>query len=1133
MDITTDNNTLIESAFNAMRPTLGAFIMREMIRNYHDAWWGEGVLGHLYEDQRRDVAGPGITDDTARIDSLDILLMLRLIVQSWKDVFRPVMDRRSQSWARELIDTRNSWAHRTADGFSDDDTDRALDTMARLMDQIDPETAVAIRDLRRELMTPVEAVPAPEPRETTWSAMAPNTKPHTGTRALRPWRSVVAPKADVARGQFKTAEFAIDLANVAKGEARFEYQDPKEFFSRTYITQGMRSLLMSALKRVSLADDDDGDPVVELKTAFGGGKTHSMLAVYHLMRTSKIARELPGVAEVMDEARVPSLPDKVYVATLVGTDLDPSSSKNPPFLQGKVNTLWGEMAYQLCLQKGDPAPYAVVRSADSKGVAPGADALKRLFDAIGPCVILMDEFVAYARTLYENDSKHLPAGTFENLLSFLQQLTEAVKRTENCMLIASLPESDRELGGEGGKIALQRVEQIFGRVNSIWRAATNEEGFEIVKKRLFQGYNESLAEPVVDAFMDYYAADPDKFPVECRDSAYRDRMLRCYPIHPQVFDRLYSDWSTLPNFQRTRGVLRLMATVIHNLWDANDADPLIMPGSIDFSDARVREEILQYLDPAWNAVVDTDVDGEQSIPGAIDRGSGRFSGPKAARRMARAIFLGSAPTSRGESLRGLDTSDVRLGAAVPGTQVTIYDDALAKMRDELSYLYTTGTRYWYDTHPTLEKMARDRASRQDVAAIDARVVEIVRQAERRAASGFHSVNVCPADGSEVPDEPSLALVVVPPSRPHNAPRDLGRSAAVAWAADCLNTRGASMRVNRNMLLFVAADPTGLSEARDAVRRELAWRSIDGDADALELTRHARDDAKTKLSSATQRASRLVLGAYKHLVFPLQDAGDASRLEWDVAAIPGSDAVSKRAYERAKADELVAEVYSPFLLQRDLESLLLAGRDSIAASELRDDFCRYCYLRRLRDEGVLAEAIAQGAASKDYFAYADGQDGDERFLGLRMGVRPAVDLHSGLVVAREAALAQLAFDREREERKPGADVPDSSPEPGGRQPGNRPDAEPVGKLGGEPETPSEPPTPVMHDVELEATLDQWSAGSDVGTIVEEILQRLYDLRGSSAHLTLSAEVSVPGGIDDTTLRIIKENAGSLGVTLRVR
>ncbi|KUH59395.1 hypothetical protein AUL39_03505 [Tractidigestivibacter scatoligenes] len=1133
MDITTDNNTLIESAFNAMRPTLGTFIMREMIRNYHDAWWEEGVLGHLYEDQRRDVAGPGVTDDTARIDSLDILLMLRLIAQSWKDVFRPVMDRRSQSWAHELIDTRNSWAYRTADGFSDDDTERALDTMARFMDQIDPETAVAIRDYRRELMGrhTVEAAPAPEEtRAQGWSSVSPS-RPADEAEALRPWRSVVAPKDDVARGQFKTAEFAIDLANVAKGEARFEYQDPKEFFSRTYITQGMRSLLMSALKRVSVTDDDDGDPVVELKTAFGGGKTHSMLAVYHLMRTSKIARELPGVAEVMDQARVPNLPDKVYVATLVGTDLDPSSSKNPQFLQGKVNTLWGEMAYQLCLQKGDPAPYAIIRSADSKGVAPGADALKRLFDAIGPCVILMDEFVAYARTLYDNDSKHLPAGTFENLLSFLQQLTEAVKRTKNCMLIASLPESERELGGEGGKIALQRVEQIFGRVNSIWRAATNEEGFEIVKKRLFGTYDEGLARSVVDAFMAYYAADPDKFPVECRDEAYRDRMMRCYPIHPQVFDRLYSDWSTLPSFQRTRGVLRLMATVIHNLWEANDADPLIMPGSIDFSDARISEEIFQYLDPAWNAVVDTDVDGAHSIPGTIDRGNGRFSRPKAARRMARAIFLGSAPTSRGESLRGLDVSDVRLGAAVPGTNVTIYDDALAKMRDELSYLYTTGTRYWYDTHPTLEKLARDRASRQDAAGIEARVVEILRQGERRAGSGFANVNVCPLDGSEVPDEPQLTLVVVPPSK--TVGRDVARSAAVAWAADCLTMRGGSMRANRNMLLFAAADSTALDDAQDAVRRELAWRSIDAEADALELTRHARDDARAKLQTAAQRAQRLVLGAYKHLVFPQQDPGDASTIEWDAAPISGNDAVSKRAYQRAKDDGLVVEVYTPFLLQRDLDSLLLGGRDCVAASELWDDYCRYCYLRRLRDGSVLAESIANGATTRDFFGYADGRDEDGRFLGLRMGERPSVDMREGLVVARQAALEQLAFDREREQQKPGVDVPGPSAEPGGEQPSSRPGAEPGEKPGNEPASPPEPPKPVMHDMELEATLDQWSAGSDVGTIVEEILQRLYDLRGSSAHLTLSAEVSVPGGIDDTTLRIVTENAKALGVTIRVR
>ena len=317
-------------------------------------------------------------------------------------------------------------------------------------------------------------------------------------------------------------------------------------------------------------------------------------------------------------------------------------------------------------------------------------------------------------------------------------------------------------------------------------------------------------------------------------------MLRCYPIHPQVFDRLYSDWSTIPRFQRTRGVLRMMATVIHNLWESNDADPLIMPGSVNFSDQRVTEEIFQYLDPAWNAVVDNDVDGEGSTPASIDKQNGRFRQPRASRRVARAIFLGSAPSSRGESLRGLDSSEVRLGAAMPGTGVTVYDDALNKMRDELSYLYTTGNRYWYDTHPTLEKMARERASHIEADSIEAEIVSVVRASERQTSSGFGAVYVCPTSTLEVPDDTTLALVVIPPSKPHGA--NVDSSAARAFAEDCLSYRGDALRTNRNMLLFAAAAQSDLREAREAIRRSLAWKSIDEEAEALELTRTARSEA---------------------------------------------------------------------------------------------------------------------------------------------------------------------------------------------------------------------------------------------------------------------------------------------------
>lgn len=1122
MQFQANNNTLIQSAFEAMRGPLSMFEMREFIRRYQDRWWSEGVHGHLFEDQRRDVAPITQGDDMACVDSLDILLLFRLVIQSWKDVFSAVLDRRSQTWCRELIDTRNAWAHSTGGGFTDEDTARALDTMARLMEQIDPETATAIRDRYRELVSRDQVTTAQaEPRPQTGSIVAPAS---AGAETLRPWRQVVAPKDDVARGRFKTAEFALDLATVAKGDAAFEYQDPKEFFSRTYITEGMRSLIVTALRRVSVTDDDGGDPVVELKTAFGGGKTHSMLALYHIMRNSNIARDLPGIAEVMDQAGVPSLPDKVYVATLVGTDLDPSSSRNPAFLKGKVNTLWGEMAYQLCLQKGDPEPYAIIRSADSKSVAPGTDALVRFFDAIGPCVVLMDEFIVYARNLYGNDHKNLPAGNFANVLSFVQQLTEAVKRTENCMLVASLPMSARELGDEGGEEALERVSHVFARINTIWRAANNEEGFEIVKRRLFKDYDARLAEPVVDAFMEYYKQDPDKFPIECRDAAYRERMLRCYPIHPQVFDRLYEDWSTLDKFQRTRGVLRFMATVIHNLWEANDADPLIMPGSIDFADGRVLEEIFQYLDPAWNAVVDSDVDGPGSTPALIDKNNGRFSRPRAARRVARTIFLGSAPSGRGESLRGLDTSDIRLGAAVPGTGVTVYDDALNKMSYELSYLYNTGIRYWYDTHPTIDKLARDRASRLDLGTIDVRVVKILQDAERTCSSGFARVHVCPESSAEVPDEPSLGLVVIPPSKVYDG-RDAERSASRVFAEDCLTAKGQGLRANRNMLLFAAAGQSDLSDARDAVRRYLAWESIGDEAERLELTRAARTDVSNKLATARDRARRLVLEAYRHLLVPAQDASDLKSIDWDVLSMQGAEPVSIRAFDRAVKEEAVLREYSPYLLGLDMQNLLWGDRDHVPVSELAADYKQYCYLRRFANEGVLLESIASGVARRDQFAYADGYDDEHRrYIGLMLGERPIVSVREGLVVKRERALEQLAFDSEGD----GAEGGDGT-KGGGSEHGNGGDVEP----GEHADPPAEPPAPQLPtEVSLEMQLDKLTAGYQVGTAVEEILQQLYDIGAADAELSFSAFVTVPEGIPEGTQRAIRENANALGVTIRL-
>ena len=231
--------------------------------------------------------------------------------------------------------------------------------------------------------------------------------------SLPSWRDVIKPHPDVAAGRYKNAEFAADLAQVARGEGSFEYRDPVEFFARTYVTEGMAGLLVQALRRIG---GRDGEPVIQLKTAFGGGKTHSMLALYHMLRGTVSLSKIPAVAPVLARAQLSSLP-KANVAVLVGTSIDPTKVQRPPHIPGiMIHTLWGEMAAQLAAAAGNPKLYDYVKEADKKGVSPGSEALKNLFDAAGSCLVLMDELVAYAKKIYGVEG--LPAGSFDNFISF-------------------------------------------------------------------------------------------------------------------------------------------------------------------------------------------------------------------------------------------------------------------------------------------------------------------------------------------------------------------------------------------------------------------------------------------------------------------------------------------------------------------------------------------------------------------------------------------------------------------------------------------------------------------------------------------------------------------------------------------
>ena len=525
---------------------------------------------------------------------------------------------------------------------------------------------------------------------------------------MKAWKKVAVPHEDVLTGSLTMSEFAADLNLVAKGRASSEYQDARQFFERTYITEGMKELLVSVARRLKGLG---GDPVVQLKTNFGGGKTHSMLAVYHMARRGDVpASELKGVPQILDAAGIDGIPES-RTAVLVGTAISP----NEPEGAGgrKINTLWGRLAFQLLGLDG----YEMVERSDVEGTPPGSDLLAEILRRAAPCVVFFDEMVKFMGPLV-NARSTPAAGNFAANMAFMQNITEAMKAVPNALLLASLPQSEEELGGADGEKALLQLETVFARIESIWRPVGTEESFEIVRRRLFKTVGEeSEREEVCRAFAEMYRAAPGLFPAEVHEADYMDRMRKTYPIHPELFDRLFADWATLQKFQKTRGVLQYMAIVIKRLYQLDTGDLMIMPGSLPLSDGDVEQKSVQYLQrTGWPSVIQSEIDGPASIAGRLDTERPNFGCEKYAERTARTIFVGSAPGAEAiqqNAARGLDQKRILLGSAMPGHQLGVYEDVLDVLRDKSRYLNNERTRFYYDTRPNLRREMEERRAHID------------------------------------------------------------------------------------------------------------------------------------------------------------------------------------------------------------------------------------------------------------------------------------------------------------------------------------------------------------------------------------------------------------------------------------
>jgi predicted AAA+ superfamily ATPase len=1083
------NRDRISEVMDALKTGLGPFVLRE----YHNTY-GNNFLAEVTSALTTGAFRPDhLRDIQTALAQIDVQGWLNLMHRRWDDVFKTRLGRVERSYLFELLEARNDWAHQKP--FTNDQAYRTADTAARLLQSIGaPEAAQQVQAVAHELLRlRSDAESKQSLKKTASLSEAPTTLP-----GLKAWRLVVQPHPDVASGRYIQAEFAADLAQVVQGKADPEYGDPKEFFRRTYLTEGLMDLLVTGIKRLT---GQGGDPVVQLQTSFGGGKTHSMLALYHIAGGKIGFGEIPGGENIIE--RVGDIDDRIDArcAVIVGTAF--SATEPRRYKDCTTHTLWGEIAYQL----GGVEAYRVIEKADLTGVSPGSDTILQLLEQHGPALIIIDELVAFARNLY-NVSERLPAGSFDAVMTFVQALTEAVNRSSDSMLLVSIPESDIEIGGEGGQAALDILAKTIGRIESVWKPVTATESFEIVRRRLFSSEMDFAArDNVLSAFRVMYASSSSEFPQGVAEGEYLLRMKEAYPIHPELFARLYEDWSTLDRFQRTRGVLRLMATVIHRLWQDNDQSLMIMPASIPLWAATVRNEMLRYLPENWPAIVDVDIDGEESKPYQIDKSIPTLGQYAASRRVARAIFVGSAPSVAGQSVRGIEEVRVRLATVQPGEQIAAFNDALRRMSSQLTYLYTDGSRYWYDTRPTVNRMAQDRAQNIHADLVYQEAIDRLRAARYRRED-FAAAHIAPQSSGDVADEWRTRVVVLAPEHGHKR-NGGGLSPAQEAAKTILENRGNSPRLYRNMLVFIAPDAANAQAWDQSLREYLAWKSINDEAEPLNLDAQQRKQVAAALQRADETLRARLQETYSWLIVPAQPE-PTGPIDYQAHRISGSDNFYDRAARRLRQNELLIQRWSPDNLRMELDRFLWRDQPHVGLKQLWEYLARYCYLPRLYNEEVLLEAIRDGITRTDApFGYATMVGSDGVYKGLVFGASTANLYFDDSSVLVRSEVAQMQIDNQRPQPIP----PPSELEA---------DESEMHTV-----TPATPPKPRLttryHGT---AVIDPQRVNKEMGAIIAEIIQHLTSLTETEVSITLEISAERLSGFSDTTIRTISENSRTL-------
>ena len=1106
----------LSRAIDIFRDSMRPFLLRGLRRVSGST--AESTIRRSLSPHQADTFDQSLRQGDDVASAIDVNFFPPLVQRNWREVFSAEFrdERTIQNELWMIAEARNQVSHPGTQDLDAEYTRARLYDIADALGRINaPDQKSAVENIRSQLLGPTSATAATESASASGIGQqdTEGTQQPRSASNLRPWREVIRPNQDVAQGSYQQAEFAADLQQVHDGRAdTTQYGNPVSFYNHTYITPGIRTLLVNALKRLA---GKGGDPVIQTKTGFGGGKTHSLIALYHLARSadalmnfqtgsdSRVSAEIRRIAE---EAGYDDDPSGLgQVAVLDGTFLSPTDDK---MIQGSgdpLNTLWGEMAYQL----GGQRAYNIIGEAARRGMAPGGRQLDALFEHVGPCIILIDEPVAYVRNA---------SVAQDSIYTFFQALTQSVRRSSNVCLVVTLPQSRVEAGGEAGAEALDRLESLLGRIEAVWEPLAVNETFEVVRRRLFGGISDmSARDETCEAFSRMYSRHRIEYPQGVTEQNYLARMKACYPIHPEIFDRLYSDWSSIPEFQRTRGVLRMMATCVNRLYLNSNSSPLIMPADLPLSDDRLANEFIRLLPGEWRPVL-SEADSDNSRTDNIDRESQRYGAVGgAARRIARTVFLGSAPSG---STKGIDSRQVHLGAVRPGEGEAPYNEALGRMTGDLYYLYYADGRYFFHAEENLNKVASDRANALGDGAIDAHIVRKLDEARSRRRDVILYGN----NTADVPDTDSVRLIVLPPGLSLPS-RSTESDSATSEALKILLHRGDASRFRRNTLLFLTAKRDEVRNLRNEVREYLAWDSIiNGETRIPNLTGTRLSQARSAASHADRDVRVALVRAYRWALAPVQSDPQRAEYHFNQAQTNATDSgeIIRCAFDKFIEDEALVDAISPASLTSMLQQYFWNDQSTdehLSVNALWDLMIRNVYMHRLRDRTVLDYCLRQGVEQGD-FGYAEGYDGTN-YAGLRY--RESMSVSGSMVAERAPGLLVRpeASARQKEAERVDAPQPNATPPRQGTI--LRPDETVVSPS---PDT-TEPASARPRRIVARKTTGANISLDDINQLREEIIRNLTNDGGEiTVEITVSA--SKPEGFSESIARSVRENSRQLGL-----